>query len=108
MDFQDPEPLDPWPQPLRANRETAASQRDFLIPRFVGSEDCLYMNVYTKDVKPKILYPVMVFLHGGAFMFGSNSKEVYNPEYLLMKDVIVVVVNYRLGIFGELIFKLCR
>lgn len=48
----------------------------------------------------------MVFLHGGAFMFGSNSKDVYNPEYLLRKDVVVIVVNYRLGIFGKIELKL--
>lgn len=74
--------------------------------RYVGSEDCLHLNIYTKNVNPKVLYPVMVFLHGGAFVFGSNSKDFYNPEYLLRKDVVVVVVNYRLGIFGKFIIFL--
>lgn len=47
--------------------------------------------------------PVMVFFHGGAFMFGSNTKDLYSPEYLLRKDVLLVVVNYRLGAFGKYI-----
>ncbi len=63
---QDPEPIDPWTQPLHATNETAATQTDLIRNRRIGSEDCLHMNIYTKDVKPKILYPVMVFLHGGA------------------------------------------
>lgn len=45
--------------------------------------------------------PVMVFFHGGAFMFGSNTKDLYGPDYLLRKDVVLVVVNYRLNAFGK-------
>ncbi|KAG4069037.1 hypothetical protein HA402_008348 [Bradysia odoriphaga] len=100
--FKDPEPLDAWTQPFRACSETTASQKDAVTRRLMGTEDCLHMNIYTKDLSPKVLRPVMVFLHGGAFVFGSNSKDAYNPEYLLRKDVVVIVVNYRLGIFGFL------
>lgn len=46
----------------------------------------------------------MVWVHGGAFILGSNSKDFYNPEFLLRKDVVVIAINYRLGCFGELHF----
>ena len=46
------------------------------------------------------LLDVIVFFHGGAFMFGSAHK--YGPKYLLDRDVILVTVNYRLGPLGKL------
>lgn len=47
----------------------------------------------------------MVFIHGGGFYWGSNTNLLYNPKYLLKKEVIVVTVNYRLGAFGFLCLK---
>ncbi|KAK9875476.1 hypothetical protein WA026_007868 [Henosepilachna vigintioctopunctata] len=44
----------------------------------------------------------MVFIHGGAFVTGSNSKMIYGPEFLLREDVILVVINYRIGFLGFL------
>lgn len=44
----------------------------------------------------------MVWIHGGAFILGSNSKDFYNPEFLLRKDIILIAVNYRLGAFGKI------
>lgn len=42
----------------------------------------------------------MVFLHGGAFMFGSSSVELHSPDYFMQKDIVLVTLNYRLGAFG--------
>lgn len=50
------------------------------------------------------LKPVMVFIHGGAFTSGSNSKQMYNPDFLIREDVVVVTINYRLGLLGEKYF----
>lgn len=47
----------------------------------------------------------MVFIHGGAFQFGSNANFLYDAKYLAQKDVIVVSINYRLGAFGLLCLK---
>lgn len=69
--------------------------------RQAGAEDCLHLSVYTRDVKPETLKPVMVWIHGGALMYGSNSKDLSNPEFLLRNDVVVIAINYRLGAFGE-------
>jgi carboxylesterase type B len=41
-------------------------------------------------------------IHGGSFRYGSSKTDVYGPDYLLEKDVIVVSFNYRLGVFGFL------
>lgn len=49
--------------------------------------------------------PVLVWIHGGGFIFGSGSTLLYGPDYLVEKDVIVVTINYRLNIFGFLSLK---
>lgn len=70
---------------------------------YTGSEDCLYLNVYT----PKSAFtdigkaPVIVFFHGGAFLFGSsNSLEPDNV--MKTQNLVLVTVNYRLGVLGFL------
>jgi len=63
------------------------------------SEDCLYLNVYTA-AKSGDRRPVMVWIHGGAWTRGSGSTPTYNGSTLAKKGVIVVTVNYRLGVFG--------
>lgn len=65
-----------------------------------GDEDCLYLNVYVPEVESKKKLPVMVWFHGGGFTSGDSSDNMFSPGYLLDKDVILVTVNYRLGIFG--------
>ena len=67
------------------------------------SEDCLYLSVYKPERSPKIYLPVMVWIHGGAFITGSIFDDIYNPSYMVsMGKVIVVTINYRLGAFGFL------
>ena len=48
------------------------------------------------------LLPVIVFLHGGAFVVGSCESILYGPQVLLDRDLVMVGVNYRLGVFGFL------
>lgn len=69
----------------------------------MGTEDCLYLNVYTKDLKPKVLRPVMFWIHGGGFLTGHGDDTLYGPNYLLRKDVVLVTINYRLGVFGKIL-----
>jgi len=49
----------------------------------------------------------MVFIHGGAFNFGSGSLDFYSPDYLLDENVIVITLNYRLNVLGKYIKYLC-
>ncbi|MBB5211194.1 carboxylesterase/lipase family protein [Microbulbifer hydrolyticus] len=63
------------------------------------SEDCLYLNVYTPEESENL--PVMVWIHGGAFISGSGGEE-YTPARLVAEDMVVVTLNYRLGALGFL------
>jgi para-nitrobenzyl esterase len=60
------------------------------------NEDCLYLNVYTPKTPGN--YPVMVWIHGGAFYLGLSNG--YNPERLVAAGNVVVTLNYRLGALG--------
>jgi para-nitrobenzyl esterase len=64
------------------------------------SEDCLYLNVWAPPHRPGARLPVMVWIYGGAFVVGSNAVPAYNGEGLAGKGVVVVAMNYRVGIFG--------
>lgn len=44
----------------------------------------------------------MVWFHGGGFTLGSNKPDVYGPDYLMTKDIVLVAVNYRVGVLGFL------
>lgn len=63
-------------------------------------EDCLYLNVYGPAAKPGRRLPVMVWIHGGALIFGSGALPIYNGSALARRDIIVVTINYRLGTLG--------
>ncbi len=74
------------------------------MPRGPVSEDCLYLNVWTPTLKlqPVKPLPVYVFIHGGAFVQGGTSVAVYDGAALATKGIVVVTIQYRLGIFGFL------
>lgn len=67
-----------------------------------GSEDCLYLNVYSSCINPSIPLPVMVWIHGGGFMSGSGDSSLYGPDFLIEKNIILVTFNYRLEVLGFL------
>lgn len=64
------------------------------------SEDCLYLNVWTPKADAFSRLPVMVWIHGGAFIFGSGSLDIYNGAPLAGRGAVVVTINYRLGQLG--------
>lgn len=66
------------------------------------NEDCLYLNITTPKTCGKKLKPVMVWIHGGAFIAGSGSEPGYDATRLIQEDVIVVTFNYRIGALGFL------
>jgi para-nitrobenzyl esterase len=65
------------------------------------SEDCLYLNVWT-PARRQALLPVLLWIHGGAFLQGSGSVPVFDGSALASRGVVVVTVNYRLGVLGFL------
>ncbi|MDF2444640.1 MAG: para-nitrobenzyl esterase [Subtercola sp.] len=68
------------------------------------SEDCLFLNITAPAASTaREPLPVMVWIHGGAYVNGSGAGEIYEPSRLVRNgDVIVVGINYRLGVFGYL------
>lgn len=128
--FKDPKPVKPWNDVLDCTHEgSPAYSYDHFLPegtRYMGGDNCLGVNVFTPDVIyitfafidimilniifytqlfPSKLLPVFVWIHGGAFTVGSSSTDLYGPEFIVEKDVIMVSMNYRLGIFGFLSLK---
>jgi para-nitrobenzyl esterase len=65
------------------------------------SEDCLFLNVWT-DGKAGDERPVMVWIHGGGFRAGFGGEARHDGGRLAQKGVVVVTINYRLGVFGFL------
>ena len=67
----------------------------------ISKEDCLYLNVMTPQWPPtKERWPVMLWIHGGANAGGTASGALYKDGTLVQHGVVLVTVNYRLGIFG--------
>lgn len=68
-----------------------------------GSEDCLFLNVWTSSADPRARRPVMVWLHGGGFAIGSGGDPQYEGSGLVRRgDVVVVTLNHRLNALGYL------
>ena len=80
---------------------------DFSDDLISGSEDCLYLDIFSPSKNFQKKLPVMVWIHGGGNT--SGLKDIYNFDKLVKKhDVIVVRINYRLGPFGWFHIRLFR
>ncbi len=67
------------------------------------SEDCLFLNVYTPaSAKSGSKLPVMFWIHGGGYSGGASSEPRHNGDFLPLKGVVLITINYRLGVFGFL------
>jgi para-nitrobenzyl esterase len=64
------------------------------------SEDCLSVNVWTPAQTSAEHLPVMVWIYGGGFTYGSGSHPSYDGEALARRGIVVVTLNYRMGLFG--------
>ncbi|XP_065081721.1 esterase B1-like [Ochlerotatus camptorhynchus] len=103
--FKDAVPPTPWTEPLDCTVQGPAGyQFSKLQNKIIGSEDCLHMNVFTKDLDKGKCLPVMLYIHGGAFNRGSSGVEMYGPDYLIQADVVFVSFNYRIGALGFISF----
>src|SRR5579863_1751785 len=77
---------------------------DMIFQDGVDSEDCLFLNVYAHaDATAKSKLPVMFWIHGGGFSGGASSEPRHNGDFLPLKGVVLVTINYRLGVFGFLV-----
>jgi para-nitrobenzyl esterase len=75
------------------------------IGQYPASEDCLSLNIFTQTMTERMgrnaKRPVMLWIHGGGFVNGSGSAELYDGSQLAKRGVVVVTINYRLGRFGS-------
>ncbi|XP_065579084.1 carboxylic ester hydrolase-like isoform X2 [Artemia franciscana] len=126
--WKDPLPYGTWEKDLDATRfQAGCLQWDRSQHQVVGSEDCLYLNIYVPSssispgadpqfyrqsyspdfIQPRIVplgqrgtLPVLFWIHGGAYMQGGS--QLYGAEMLMRENAILVTFNYRLGVFGFL------
>ncbi|KAJ0183510.1 hypothetical protein K1T71_001486 [Dendrolimus kikuchii] len=101
--FKAPQPPKPW-KGIKIAKQFGPVCYQCYTPTAApfGSEDCLYLNVYTPETKPSKPLPVMFWIHGGGFVAGSGNDDLYGPEFLVRLGVILVTFNYRLGALGFL------
>lgn len=100
-----PQPMDNWsgvkntkqfgPRPVQAIVFGDMNSRSDGI-----SEDCLYLNVWSPAKRKEAGLPVLVYFYGGGFVAGDGSEPRYDGASMAKKGIVVVLVNYRLGLFG--------
>ncbi|XP_050097091.1 uncharacterized protein LOC126578507 [Anopheles aquasalis] len=109
--FKPPVPLKTFAQPVVDCfvEGSRCIQYDQILKVLIGSEDGLFLNVYTPELpgggdggQPNL--PVMVYIHGGGFKCGSGDAFLYDPVYFVQRRVVIVTFNYRLGPLGFLSF----
>ncbi|MFL6724901.1 MAG: carboxylesterase family protein [Sphingomicrobium sp.] len=106
--WREPQPVAPWFGIRRATEFGSRCMQqpifsDMMFRSAAPSEDCLYLNVWTPaklDGAPHRKLPVLVYVYGGGFMAGDSSEKRYDGAALARRGIVVVTMNYRLGVFG--------
>jgi para-nitrobenzyl esterase len=101
--WREPQPVAHWDGVRKADQFGAICMQP--APRGATSapnmsEDCLFLNVWTAASSASDRRPVMVWIHPGGYQTGSGSTPGYDGEALAKKGVVLVTINYRLGVFG--------
>ncbi|MEO8184154.1 MAG: carboxylesterase family protein [Deltaproteobacteria bacterium] len=105
--WKPPQPVTPWKTVRRAVEFGARPMQgrvfDDMVFHDAGpSEDCLYLNLWLPELKRAAKLPVMVWIYGGGLVAGATSEPRQDGANLASKGVLVVSMNYRLGVFGFL------
>ena len=114
--FSPPQPIKNWSQIINTTNDPPGCPQVCTLPSYACptsiSEDCLYLNIFTPPIATAAratdesqlqTFAVMLFIHGGSFVTGYSGGWLYNGTQLAYQNnVIVVTVNYRLGVLGSL------
>ena len=95
-----PQPVAPWTGVRAATAFSPACRQTAPWITMPQSEDCLYLNVWAPQTPKGKKLPVMVWLYGGGFYFGTAAQPLYDGAHMARHGVIVVTLNYRVGVFG--------
>ncbi|MEJ1240551.1 carboxylesterase family protein [Chryseolinea sp. T2] len=104
--WRPPQPVKPWKDVRDASKYCAdCPQRQWPGATAKTSEDCLFLNLWTPASSArKSKLPVMVWIHGGAFVAGSGSDPGSDGTSFAKQNVVLVTFNYRLGRLGHFAF----
>ncbi len=102
-----PQPAKSWTGVKKADAYAPGCMQDLSMAKMAGasasvSEDCLYLNVWTAAKTAGEKRPVMVWIHGGAFVGGMTGTPMFDGTKFAQKGVVLVSIAYRLGVFGFL------
>ncbi|XP_015680989.1 cholinesterase [Protobothrops mucrosquamatus] len=110
--LQKPLPHQPWNQTLETTSFgnscpqfifAGEPEAEIWSPKTPLSEDCLSLNIWVPHPQPSSLVPILIWIHGGGYLGGTSSVDVFNGASLAaIENVIVVTINYRLGALGFL------
>lgn len=105
--WREPQPAARWAGVYHADHfgpQCTQPQRGILTNQYSGaevtSEDCLYLNVWSRPGLKKA--PVIVYIYGGGFFIGSSSMPLYGGEGVAKRGAVFVNLNYRVGVLGFL------
>nr|AHJ81334.1 carboxylesterase [Locusta migratoria] len=99
--YKSPVPKAPWLGVHDAKTEGPPCPQLTDSGAYIGRENCLYLNVYAPRQQGP-LHKVMVWIHGGGFVQGEGGRTQFGPDFLVERGVILVTLNYRLGVLGFL------
>ncbi len=110
--FARPQPKKPWigtrpcksfaPQAMQTDKTKGElyPKEFYSVEMPPMSEDCLYLNIWTPTETNGEKLPVLMWIHGGAYMHGYGSEVTMDGEGFASKGVILVTINYRVGALG--------
>ncbi|XP_037955937.1 venom carboxylesterase-6-like [Teleopsis dalmanni] len=104
--LQNPKPFGSWENVMQATKpKPSCLQKNYFLEThpIMGVEDCLYLNLYRPVQRSTKLLPIIFYIHGGGFSFGSPHPDMLGPAYFMdTQEVILITFAYRLGPFGFL------